>query len=90
LKKGKPTADVSKRDTEKIPLNEDIDEYFVREILPYRLNSWIDKSKTKIGYDIPFTRIFYEYGYLEPSVDIAMRIEAREQKLIEKLQMLLR
>ena len=49
LKKGKPVADTSKRDTETIPLDEDMDAYFEREVLPYRPGAWIDKSKTKVG-----------------------------------------
>lgn len=61
LKKGKPVVDPSKRDTENVPLDEDIDAYFAREVLPYNPDAWIDKTKTKVGYEIPFTRTFYEY-----------------------------
>ena len=62
VKKGKKlVADTSKRDTENVPLDEDIDIYFEREVLPYRPNAWIDRNKTKVGYEIPFTRTFYEY-----------------------------
>ena len=88
LKKGKPTADASKRDTETIPLDEDVDAYFEREILPYRPGAWIDKSKTKVGYEIPFTKTFYEYLEIEPADDIAKRIEAHEHSLMEKLHAL--
>lgn len=88
LKKGKPVADVSKRDTETIPLDEDMDEYFQREVLPYRPGAWIDKSKTKVGYEIPFTKTFYEYLEMEPADDIAKRIEAHEHSLMEKLHAL--
>ena len=88
LKKGKPTADVSKRDTETIPLDEDMDAYFEREVLPYRPGAWIDKSKTKVGYEIPFTKTFYEYLEMEPADDIAKRIEAHEHSLMEKLHAL--
>ena len=88
LKKGKPTADASKRDTETIPLDEDVDAYFEREILPYRPGAWIDKSKTKVGYEIPFTKTFYEYLEMEPADDIAKRIEAHEHSLMEKLHAL--
>ena len=88
LKKGKPVADTSKRDTETIPLDEDMDAYFEREVLPYRPGAWIDKSKTKVGYEIPFTKTFYEYLEMEPADDIAKRIEAHERSLMEKLHAL--
>ena len=88
LTKGKPVADTSKRDTETIPLDEDMDAYFEREVLPYRPGAWIDKSKTKVGYEIPFTKTFYEYLELEPADDIAKRIEAHERSLMEKLHAL--
>lgn len=88
LKKGKPTADTSKRDTETIPLDEDMDAYFEREVLPYRPGAWIDKDKTKVGYEIPFTKTFYEYLEMESADDIAKRIEAHEHSLMEKLHAL--
>lgn len=88
LKKGSPTADASKRDTEVVPLDEDMDAYFEREVLPYRPGAWIDTSKTKVGYEIPFTKTFYEYQELEPADEIAKRIEAHEHSLMEKLQAL--
>lgn len=88
LKKGKPTADTSKRDTETVPLDEDMDAYFEREVLPYHPGAWIDKSKTKVGYEIPFTKTFYEYLEMEPADDIAKRIEAHEHSLMEKLHAL--
>lgn len=84
-KKGKPQADSDKRDFENVPLDEDIDKYFEREVLPYNKDAWIDKSKTKIGYEIPFTRTFYEYKQLEKADDIAERIEEHEKNLMEKL-----
>lgn len=86
--KGKPIADTSKRDVENVPLDEDIEEYFKREVLPYRPNAWIDKSKTKIGYGIPFTRTFYEYKKLEPAEDIEKRIREHEKSLVQKLRRL--
>ena len=88
LKKGKPVADSSKRDTENVPLNMDIEEYLKAEVLPYNPGAWIDKSKTKVGYEIPFTRTFYVYKELEKADDIAKRIEAHEQSLIAKLHAL--
>jgi len=88
MKKGKPVPDASKRDTENIPLDEDIDAYFAREVIPFDPNAWIDRSKSKVGYEIPFTRIFYEYKQTEPAEEIAKRIEAREQSLRIKLNSL--
>lgn len=85
LKKGKPVADTAKRDTENVPLDEDIDAYFAREVLPYNPEAWIDKSKTKVGYEIPFTRTFYEYKEIEPADQIAKRIEEHERALMQKL-----
>ncbi len=86
MKKQKPVPDKSKRDTENVPLAEDIDAYLAREVLPYNPHAWIDRTKTKVGYEIPFTRTFYEYQKLEPSEVIAARIEAHEKSLMEKLQ----
>lgn len=88
LKKGEPVADSSKRDTENVPLDEDVNAFFKREVLPYRPGAWIDESKTKVGYEIPFTRTFYEFAELESSREIATRIEQRERSLIEKLHTL--
>lgn len=86
VKKGKKiVADKRKRDTENVPLDEDIDEYFDREVIPYNPNAWIDKKKTKPGYEIPFTRTFYEYKQIEPSDVIATRIEEHEKSLMAKL-----
>ncbi|MDO5296166.1 MAG: class I SAM-dependent DNA methyltransferase [bacterium] len=86
LKKGKPAADASKRDTENVPLAEDIDAYFEREVLPYNPHAWIDRKKTKVGYEIPFTRTFYEYKRIEPSEVIAKRIAEHEKSLMAKLR----
>ena len=88
LKKGKPVADSNKRDTENVPLNEDINAYFAREVLPYNPDAWIDKTKTKVGYEIPFTRTFYVYKELEKADDIAARIEEHERSLMKKLHAL--
>ena len=85
LKKNKPVADTKKRDTENVPLDEDIDAYFEREVLPYNPDAWIDRKKTKVGYEIPFTRTFYEYKQIEPAEAIAKRIEKHEKSLMSKL-----
>ena len=60
-KKGNPKADSSLRDTENVPLKEDIQDYFEREVLPHVPDAWIDHEKTKVGYEIPFNRHFYKY-----------------------------
>ena len=85
LKRGKKVVDTAKRDTENIPLTEEVEEYISREVLPYNPDAWVDEGKTKIGYEIPFTRTFYEYAPIEPSADIAVRIAEREQNLMAKL-----
>ena len=81
LKRGKPVPDTSLRDTENIPLVQDIDAYFAREVLPYASDAWIDHSKTKVGYEIPMTRYFYEYQAPEAVEDIVARITALEQDI---------
>lgn len=78
LKKNKPVADASLRDTENVPLTEDIKEYFKREVLPYAPDAWIDTKKTKVGYEIPMTRYFYEYQAPEPVEEIAARLHELE------------
>lgn len=88
LKKGKMQPDASKRDTENVPLDEDMDAYFEREVKPYNPDAWIDHDKDKVGYEIPFTRTFYEYEMLPPAQEIAFKIEEREKVLIGRLQAL--
>ena len=81
LKRGKPVPDTSLRDTENVPLVQDIDAYFAREVLPYAPDACIDHSKTKVGYEIPMTRYFYEYQAPEAVEDIVARITALEQDI---------
>ena len=81
LKRGKPVPDTSLRDTENVPLVQDIDAYFAREVLPYAPDAWIDHSKTKVGYEVPMTRYFYEYQAPEAVEDIVARITALEQDI---------
>lgn len=88
LKRGKNVADSTKRDTENIPLTESIEDYLTREVLSYNPDVWVDESKTKIGYEIPFSRMFYEYKAIKPSADIAARISERERELMMKLHAL--
>ena len=88
LKKGKPVADTSLRDTENVPLTQDIDRYFEREVLPYAEDAWIDKKKTKVGYEIPMTRYFYEYQAPEKVEDIVARIHVLEADISASLEKL--
>ena len=85
-KNGKPVADTSLRDTENVPLKEDIREYFKREVLPYAPDAWIDGKKTKIGYEIPFTRYFYKYVPPRPSEEIMSEILELEKSLDGSLE----
>lgn len=86
LKKGKPVADTAKRDTENVPLGMDIDAYMAKEVLPYNPQAWVDSAKNKVGYEIPFTRTFYEYKQIEPAAVIAKRIQQREKTLMAGLK----
>ena len=85
LKKGKPIADPSKRDTENVPLNEDIDVYFKRQVLSYNPNAWIDQNKTKVGYEIPMTRFFYEFPSLESLDNIIDELRSLREGLMSSL-----
>jgi type I restriction enzyme M protein len=59
--KGKPAPDANLRDTENVPLSEEVEAYFKREVLPHASDAWIDHEKTKVGYEIPFNRHFYVF-----------------------------
>ena len=87
-KKGKPVADASQRDTENVPLTEDISTYFAREVLHYAPDAWIDTKKTKVGYEIPMTRYFYEYQAPEPVEEIAVRLHELELDIQSSLNAL--
>lgn len=80
-RKGQIKANSELRDTENIPLNEDIQEYFEREVLPYAEDAYIDENKTVIGYEIPFTRYFYKYVPPRPSEEIKKEILALEEEM---------
>lgn len=88
LKKGKPVAEKGKTDTETIPLKEDIDEYFKKNVLPYNPNAFMDRSKDKVGYEIPFTRLFYKFMKPKDSDEIYAEIkglEKEEETLMKEL-----
>ena len=86
LKKGRKQADSALRDTENVPLTEDIEEYFAREVLPFAPDAWIDKKKSKVGYEIPFTRYFYKYEAPRPSSEIMAEILELEKELSGSLE----
>lgn len=88
LKKGKPTADSSKRDTESIPWTEKIESYMAKNVYPYAPDAWIDEKKSKIGYEIPFTREFYKYVAPRSSEEIfahLQELEKAESALMAKI-----
>ncbi|WP_230082585.1 type I restriction-modification system subunit M [Arsenicicoccus cauae] len=80
--KGNPEPDPRLRDTENVPLGQDIEEYVAREVLPYVPDAWVDHAKTKIGYEMPFTRHFYEYVPPRPLEEI----DADVKRLIAEIQ----
>lgn len=75
-KKGQPEPDTSLRDTENVPLTEDVKAYVEREVLPWAPEAWVDASKEKIGYEIPFTRVFYKYVPPRPLAEIDADVQA--------------
>ena len=79
-KKGNPKPDSSLRDTENIPLTMDIQEYMEKEVLPHVPDAWVDHSKTNIGYEINFTKYFYQYKPLRSLEEIRADIMAIEQE----------
>ena len=87
-KKGKPVADKSLSDTENVPLVEDIDNYFEREVLPFAPDAWIDKKATKVGYEIPMTRYFYKYQTPESVESIQARLSEIEKDITASLNSL--
>ena len=74
--KGKPVPDTSLRDTENVPLDEDVEAYFEREVLPHAPHAWIDDDKTKVGYEIPFNRHFYVFKPPRPLSKIDADLKA--------------
>lgn len=80
-KKGRIEPDTDLRDTENVPLKESVQAYFEREVLPHVPDAWIDEDKTKVGYEIPFTRHFYEYKPLRPLEEIEAEIRTLEAEI---------
>ena len=88
LKKGKPQPVKGASDNELIPLSDDIEAYFEKNVLPYNPAAFLDRSKDKIGYEIPFTRLFYKFVPPVPSGEILaeiMKLEEEETKLMHEL-----
>jgi type I restriction enzyme M protein len=79
--KGEVLPDPDLRDYENIPLDEDIDEYFAREVTPHVPDAWIDREKTKVGYEIPFTRHFYVYTPPRPLEEIDAELRQLQEQI---------
>ena len=87
-KQGNPKPDSSLRDTERIPLGVDIDQYFEKEVKPHLPSSWMDRTKDKIGYEINFTKYFYQYKPLRSLEEITkqlLELEKESDGLMNKL-----
>ncbi|WAL67684.1 class I SAM-dependent DNA methyltransferase [Amycolatopsis cynarae] len=87
-RKGDPLPDPDLRDNENVPLDEDINEYMAREVLPHVPDAWVDHDKIKVGYEIPFTRHFYKYVPPRPleEIDAELReLEAEIQRLLSEV-----
>ena len=85
-KKGKSKPDAKLRDTEDVPLDEDIDDYFEREVKPHVPDAWIDHDKTKIGYEIPFNRHFYVFKPPRPLEEIDAELKEVTGKIVEMIR----
>ncbi|EEF79447.1 type I restriction-modification system subunit M [Methylophaga thiooxydans] len=84
--KGKPEPDSELRDYENVPLKEDIDTYFQREVIPHVPDAWIDYDKTKVGFEIPFNRHFYQYVPPRPLEEIDAELDAVTAEILELLR----
>ena len=80
--KGQPVPDAALRDTENVPLSEDIDTYFKREVLPHATDAWIDHDKTKVGYEIPFNRHFYVFKPPRPLNEIDAELKGVTDRIL--------
>jgi type I restriction enzyme M protein len=80
-KKGNPKPNSKKRDYERVPLGEDIDEYYKREVKPHLPNSWMDRKKDKVGYEINFTKYFYKYKPLRSLGDITQDLLKLDEEI---------
>ena len=80
--KGQPVPDAALRDTENVPLSEDVKTYFKREVLPHAADAWIDHEKTKIGYEIPFNRHFYVFQPPRPLAEIDAELKGVTDRIL--------
>ena len=80
--KGKPSPDTALRDTENVPLSEDVESYFKREVLPHAPDAWIDHDKTKVGYEIPFNRHFYVFKPPRPLAEIDAELKGVTDRIL--------
>ncbi|MBF0178401.1 MAG: SAM-dependent DNA methyltransferase [Magnetococcales bacterium] len=85
-RQGNPETDTELRDTESVPLKERIQDYFRREVLPHVPDAWIDESKTRVGYEIPFNRYFYRYEPPRPLEKIEQDIKGLEEEIVALLR----
>lgn len=85
---GERVADTNLNDTEKIPMKEDIDDYFRREVLPFAPDAWMERDKDKVGCEFPFTRLFYKYRPLRSSEEILSELAALDSALNNELSQL--
>ena len=85
---GERVADTNLNDTEKIPMKEDIDDYFHREVLPFAPDAWMERDKDKVGCEFPFTRLFYKYRPLRSSEEILSELAALDSALNNELSQL--
>ena len=84
--KGKPQPDSALRDTENVPLSEDVQAYFEREVLPHAPDAWIDPDKTKVGYEIPFNRHFYVFKPPRPLAEIDADLKRSTDRILDMIR----
>ena len=84
--KGKPQPDSALRDTENVPLSENVETYFKREVLPHAPDAWIDHDKTKVGYEIPFNRHFYVFKPPRPLAEIDAELKLTTDRILDMIK----
>jgi type I restriction enzyme M protein len=84
--KGNPQPDAALRDTENVPLTDNVDSYFKREVLPHAPDAWIDPEKTKVGYEIPFNRHFYMFTLPRPLVEIDAELKRTTDRILDMIK----
>ena len=85
---GGPKPDTALRDYERVPLNEDVDDYFEREVRPHVPDAWMDRDADKVGYEINFTRYFYQYERLRSVEEITrdiLALDAETEGLLKQV-----